>query len=186
MPWVIRQSALPMCRPAGYGLLPCAGAAIPTARRIPVLSAGASTGYSCNPNWGIAQVGGRVAWTPVKGLTFSGEVMWTNLDAQKMAGTTGLVQAGLAAGTKPPAVAYEFGRSEHGCVRLPRSPQLLIGFVLGRQQFEINPGGQPPGLFFCQGPVSKAGINLSGQVGPAPRGMRLRDAFVLVLSDFTS
>jgi hypothetical protein len=42
-------------------------------------SAGPSAGYSCNPNWGVAQVGGRVAWTPVKNLTFSTEVMWTQL-----------------------------------------------------------------------------------------------------------
>jgi hypothetical protein len=58
------------------------GAAIPTAANS---TAGAATGYSCNPDWGIAQVGGRVAWTPVKNLTFSTEVMYTNL-MQNMVG----------------------------------------------------------------------------------------------------
>jgi hypothetical protein len=48
-------------------------------------TAGTSNGYSCNPDWGIAQVGGRIAWTPVRNLTFSTEVMYTNL-MQNMVG----------------------------------------------------------------------------------------------------
>jgi hypothetical protein len=48
-------------------------------------SAGPSLGYSCDPDWGVAQIGGRVAWTPVKNLTFSTEVMYTNL-MQNMVG----------------------------------------------------------------------------------------------------
>jgi Porin subfamily len=48
-------------------------------------TAGTSNGYACNPDWGTAQVGGRVAWTPVKNLTFSVEAMYTNL-MQNMVG----------------------------------------------------------------------------------------------------
>ena len=48
-------------------------------------TAGTSAGYSCNPDWGTAQVGARVAWTPVKNLTFSVEAMATEL-IQHMSG----------------------------------------------------------------------------------------------------
>ena len=65
---------------------------------------GQGVSYSCNPDFAVAMVGFRTIWTPVKNLSFSGEVVWMGLD-QKMAGTTGLVSA---AATKPPAVAYEF------------------------------------------------------------------------------
>jgi hypothetical protein len=62
-----------------------AGIAQPQAAPVANSTAGASAGYSCNPDWGVAQVGGRVAWTPVKNLTFSTEVMYTNL-MQNMVG----------------------------------------------------------------------------------------------------
>jgi hypothetical protein len=62
-----------------------AGQALPVAAPGVGSTAGASAGYSCNPDWGVAQVGGRVAWTPVKNLTFSTEVMYTNL-MQNMVG----------------------------------------------------------------------------------------------------
>jgi hypothetical protein len=48
-------------------------------------TAGPSAGYSCNPDWGVAQAGIRVNWTPVRNLTFSAEAMWTQL-MQKMVG----------------------------------------------------------------------------------------------------
>jgi Porin subfamily len=35
--------------------------------------------YSCNPDWSMGQIGFITRWTPVKNLTFSGEVMWTHL-----------------------------------------------------------------------------------------------------------
>ncbi len=56
----------------------------------------------CNPDFSIAQLGAVTRWTPVKGLTFSGEVMYTWLD-QKNEGLA--VLPGV--GTKPTAV-YEF------------------------------------------------------------------------------
>jgi hypothetical protein len=60
--------------------------------------------YSCDPNFKIAQIGVVTRWTPVKNLTFSGEVMWTGLD-QNMAGVTGV--AVTPAATKPTAF-YQF------------------------------------------------------------------------------
>ena len=50
--------------------------------------AGQGVTSTCNPDFNIAQVGFITRWTPVKNLTFSGEVMWTALD-QKMSGVTG-------------------------------------------------------------------------------------------------
>lgn len=46
----------------------------------------AGTGVtSCNPDYNIGQIGTRTGWTPIKGLTFSGDLVYTMLD-QKMAG----------------------------------------------------------------------------------------------------
>jgi hypothetical protein len=36
--------------------------------------------YTCDPNFVLSQVGFITRWTPVKNLTFSGELMWTHLD----------------------------------------------------------------------------------------------------------
>ena len=41
----------------------------------------------CNPNYSIAQLGTVTRWTPVKGLTFSGEFIYSHLD-QNNVGTT--------------------------------------------------------------------------------------------------
>jgi hypothetical protein len=59
--------------------------------------------FSCNPDFKIWQVGTKTAWTPVKNLTFSGEVTYTNLD-QAHSGTITL--PAIAAVAKPGAV-YE-------------------------------------------------------------------------------
>jgi hypothetical protein len=71
----------------------------------------------CNPNFNIAQVGGITRWTPVKNLTFSGEVMYNWLD-QKNTGTITLP----AIGTKPAAV-YELKNQGTlvGSVRVQRT-----------------------------------------------------------------
>ena len=63
---------------------------------------GAASNFTGNPNFSIAQIGTRTSWTPVKNLTFSGEVMYTYLD-QKQTGVVALP----AIGTKPAAL-YEF------------------------------------------------------------------------------
>lgn len=48
---------------------------------------GANPTSTCDPNFNVYQVGFRTGWTPVKGLTFSGEVFWSYLD-QNWSGTT--------------------------------------------------------------------------------------------------
>ena len=64
----------------------------------------------CNPDFNIAQVGFITRWTPVKNLTFSGEVLWTNLDQKN----SGLISPrdvapnnNLVGATKPAGVTYE-------------------------------------------------------------------------------
>jgi hypothetical protein len=68
------------------GSLVCAGIAATTAL---------SAGSSCNPNFNITQAGLITRWTPVKNLTFSGEVTYTHLD-QKYDGFTSTGSAGAA------------------------------------------------------------------------------------------
>ena len=62
----------------------------------------AGSGYSCNPDFNIAQVGVVTRWTPVKNLTFSAEVGAFFLD-QKFTGA-----ATLAAAAPKPTTVYEF------------------------------------------------------------------------------
>ena len=57
---------------------------------------------TCNPDYNIAQLGFVTRWTPVKNLTFSGEVTYTHLD-QKMEGTIVNASTALA----KPAAVYE-------------------------------------------------------------------------------
>ena len=65
-------------------------------------------GYTCNPDFKIWQVGTRTAWTPVKNLTFSGEVLYTELD-QSNTGSQVLAagQGGGNAAFKPGAT-YDY------------------------------------------------------------------------------
>jgi hypothetical protein len=56
---------------------------------------------SCNPNFNVAQLGGIIRWTPVKGLTFSVDTIWTHLD-QKFDGTV-LLRSPQVAIAKPAA-----------------------------------------------------------------------------------
>jgi hypothetical protein len=64
---------------------------------------GNTTGnYTCNPDFNVSQLGVVTRWTPVKNLTFSGEVQWFHLD-QKMSGSS------VFAATAPqPTTLYEF------------------------------------------------------------------------------
>jgi hypothetical protein len=58
--------------------------------------------YSCNPDFNVSQLGVITRWTPVKNLTFSGEVQWFHLD-QKMSGSS------VFTATAPkPSALYEF------------------------------------------------------------------------------
>jgi hypothetical protein len=66
--------------------------------------AGLGTTYFGDPNFKIAQIGTRTAWTPVKGLTFSAEVQYTLLDQNYSGVTAGAVSPSA---TKPTA-SYQF------------------------------------------------------------------------------
>ena len=61
-----------------------------------------SADYSCNPDFNIAQVGLVTRWTPVKNLTFSGEVGAFFLD-QKFSGS-----AVLTGPAPKPTARYEY------------------------------------------------------------------------------
>lgn len=61
-----------------------------------------AVGYACNPDFSLSQVGTVTRWTPVKGFTLSGEVMYTYLD-QKNSGVVTLPTIA----TKP-AAQYEW------------------------------------------------------------------------------
>jgi Porin subfamily len=56
----------------------------------------------CNPDFNIAQLGVVTRWTPVKNLTFSADVMWTDLD-QKFTGS-----AILTPTAPKPTATYEY------------------------------------------------------------------------------
>ncbi|MEH2590366.1 porin [Bradyrhizobium sp. AZCC 1721] len=62
----------------------------------------AAGSYTCNPDFNVSQLGVVTRWTPVKNLTFSGEVQWFHLD-QKMSGSS------VFTATPPkPNALYEF------------------------------------------------------------------------------
>jgi hypothetical protein len=58
--------------------------------------------YTCNPDFNVSQLGVTTRWTPVKNLTFSGEVQWFHLD-QKMSGSSVFTPS-----APKPAALYEF------------------------------------------------------------------------------
>ena len=64
------------------------------------LTAGVTT---CNPNFAVAQLGGIIRWTPVKGLTFSVDTVWTHLDQRH----EGFLTAPAIAAIAKPAANYE-------------------------------------------------------------------------------
>ncbi|MET0677732.1 MAG: porin [Bradyrhizobium sp.] len=65
--------------------------------------AGSAAGtYTCNPDFNVSQLGIVTRWTPVKNLTFSGEVQWFHLD-QKMSGSSV-----FSASSPKPTALYEF------------------------------------------------------------------------------
>jgi hypothetical protein len=62
----------------------------------------AGSGFACNPDFNVSQLGVVTRWTPVKNLTFSAEVMWFHLD-QKFSGA-----AVFSPGGPQPIAAYTF------------------------------------------------------------------------------
>jgi hypothetical protein len=67
------------------------------------MAAVAGAGFTCNPDFNISTLGLITRWTPVKNLTFSGDVAWTNID-QKYSGLA--VSPAVAAVAKP-AASYQ-------------------------------------------------------------------------------
>jgi hypothetical protein len=66
------------------------------------LAGNAAGNYTCNPDFNVSQLGANLRWTPVKNLTFTGEVQWFHLD-QKMSGSS------VFAATAPkPSALYQF------------------------------------------------------------------------------
>ena len=69
------------------------------------LNAGGGVLTNCNPDYQIAQLGVVTRWTPVKNLTFSADVTFTNID-QNYSGVVGTAGANASLG-KPAGVVYE-------------------------------------------------------------------------------
>jgi hypothetical protein len=63
---------------------------------------GIGTSYSCDPNFTASQIGAVTRWTPVKNLTFSGEVLYFNLK-QNFSGSSV-----FSPGAPQPTQAYTF------------------------------------------------------------------------------
>jgi hypothetical protein len=61
---------------------------------------------TCNPDFAIWQIGTRTAWTPVKNLTFSGEVLYSEIDQNNVGQLN--ITANQAMGTYKPAGVYEY------------------------------------------------------------------------------
>lgn len=59
----------------------------------------------CNPNFNYASVGTATNWTPVKGLTLTGELTYTMLDQKYASGST--VTLPLQSGVAKPGAVYE-------------------------------------------------------------------------------
>jgi hypothetical protein len=70
------------------------------------LAAGTTT---CNPDYNILQLGANTRWTPVKNLTFTGEVTWSHIDQKNEGVTTALSNSVTFPVGKPiRPVAYEW------------------------------------------------------------------------------
>ncbi|MET4483640.1 porin [Bradyrhizobium sp. F1.13.3] len=79
------------------------------------LSSGAG---GCNPDFNYAAIGTKTSWTPVKNLTFTGELAYMMLD-QKYAGAS-TVTLPLQAGIAKPGTAYEL-KDQNSLVLLLRA-----------------------------------------------------------------
>jgi hypothetical protein len=66
----------------------------------------ATGAYTCNPNFNVSQLGVVTRWTPVKNLTFSGELQWFHLD-QKMQGSSIFTPS-----APQPAALYQFANQD--------------------------------------------------------------------------
>jgi hypothetical protein len=74
-------------------------------------ASGVAGGGVCNPNYEIYQAGIITRWTPVRGLTFSGDFTWQHIQ-QHNDGLAAFTGAGAAAIGKPTAL-YEFKNQDN-------------------------------------------------------------------------
>ncbi|MCK1420548.1 MULTISPECIES: porin [unclassified Bradyrhizobium] len=72
----------------------------------------------CNPDFNYAVVGTKTSWTPVKGLTFTGELAYMMLDQKYASGST--VTLPLQSGVAKPAAVYEL-KDQNSLVLLLRA-----------------------------------------------------------------
>ncbi|MBP0114404.1 porin [Bradyrhizobium vignae] len=72
----------------------------------------------CNPDFNYAVVGTTTAWTPVKNLTFTGEISYLMLDQRYAGGST--VTLPLQSGVAKPATVYEL-KDQNSLVLLLRA-----------------------------------------------------------------
>jgi len=64
---------------------------------------------TCNPDYNIAQLGFTTRWTPVKNLTFTGEVTWSHIDQKNAGVATGISNSVTFPVGKPiRPLGYEF------------------------------------------------------------------------------
>jgi len=121
--------------------------------------------YSCNPDFNIAQLGFVTRWTPVKNLTFSGEVLWVHLD-QKFTGA-----ATLAASAPKPTTVYEYRDQDAVSLQLSRPAQLLTAFPKTVSASTAS-GDAPPEAFLCISSITKpqafAGFERNGALAGYP------------------
>ena len=75
-----------------------------------------TAGSTCNPDFNLGQIGVITRWTPVKNLTFSGDLLYSNLD-QKF---SGFAAAPAQAGIAKPAAFYEL-KDQNSFVFLARA-----------------------------------------------------------------
>ncbi|WGR72965.1 MULTISPECIES: porin [unclassified Bradyrhizobium] len=78
-----------------------------------------STGLAgCNPDFNYAAVGTKTSWTPVRNLTFTGELAYVMLDQKYASGSTAALP--LQSGIAKPAAAYEL-KDQNSLVLLLRA-----------------------------------------------------------------
>jgi hypothetical protein len=76
-----------ICNTSGIGFAVAAGAGVTT----------------CNPDYSISQAGIITRWTPVKNLTFSGDLTWSHIDQQY----SGTITQSASASIGKPSATYE-------------------------------------------------------------------------------
>jgi hypothetical protein len=75
---------------------------------VPGLGAAAAGVTVCNPDYNVGQIGFITRWTPVKNLTFSGDLTWSHIDQKYQ----GLLTTAGSGGIGKPAATYVLGDAD--------------------------------------------------------------------------